>query len=188
MTVPGPRVLLITDDDDVSEPLAAILARAGYRVEALDGADGIQELRASPTDVLILDRDLPASRYQEAMTLLEERAGAASFPLVIVGGGAEPALPRGWHEDAALAVARPPQPAEILASLRSLRRLAFYRLYRDLVHDLSQPVTSLHALSRMLARTPPADPAGQKHLDMLVKEADRLMSLLEDFQRKRSQG
>ena len=87
---------------------------------------------------------------------------------------------------AALAVARPPQPGELLASLAALRRLAFYRPYRDLVHDLSQPVTTIHALSRSIARTPPADETARRSVESLLREADRLMSLVEEFQRRRA--
>ena len=181
----GPRVLVISDDDDVSEPLAALLKRAGYRVGVRGGREGIDELEGPPPDALIVDRDLPRALYDGILGLLEAHPGAASFPLLILGGGVSPPLPRGWHEDAALAVARPPQPGELLASLAALRRLAFYRPYRDLVHDLSQPVTTIHALSRSIARTPPADETARRSVESLLREADRLMSLVEEFQRRR---
>jgi DNA-binding response OmpR family regulator len=184
----GARVLIISDDDDVSEPLETILRRAGYRAGARGGRDGLEELGGTPPEVLILDRDLPPSQYQAILSRLEAHAGRRSFPLLVLGGGPSTPLPRGWHEDAARPLGRPPQPAEVLASVAALRRLAFYRLYRDLIHDLSQPVTALHALSRSVARIPPPDDAARQALDRLVKEADRLMSLLEEFQRKRAQS
>ena len=85
-----------------------------------------------------------------------------------------------------MSLSRPPQPAEVLASLRGLLRLAFYRLYRDLVHDLSQPVTSIHALSQSISRATPAEAPARASVDLLRREADRLMTLLEEFQRKRA--
>ncbi len=184
----GPRVLLISEDDDVAEPLAVVLTRAGYRVGVCTGHEGLEELAGAPPDILFLDRDLPPAQYQQAIALLESHAGSASFPLLILGGGASPPLPLGWHEDAALSLARPPQPGEVQAALFALRRLAFYRPYRELVHDLSQPVTALHTLSRSVARNPPADTSAREAVERLAKEADRLMSLLEDFQRKRAGG
>ena len=183
----GASVLVISEDDDISEPLAALLRRAGYRPGVRGGRDGLEELQGPPPDALILDRDLSPPQYQAILGRLESFPGRASFPLLILGGGPSPALPRGWHEDAALTVGRPPVPSELQASLLALRRLAFYRLYRDLVHDLSQPVTTLHALSRAVARLGAPDEAARQAIDRLVKEADRLMTLMEEFQRKRAQ-
>ena len=177
------RVLLISEDDDVADPLVAILKRAGYAIEALDGRGGVEALAGDPPDVLILDRDLPPEIFRRALERLASHAGRTSFPLVVLGGGPPPP---GWHEDAFATVARPPQPGEIVPTLAALRRMVFYRRYRDLVHDLSQPVTTLHALSRSLATVPVADDASRRTVDRLVREAERLMTLLENFQRGRT--
>lgn len=180
------RVLLVSDDDDVSEPLAALLERAGYRADALGGREGAQAARESAPDVLILDRDLPQGLYQDVLRALEPRAGTASFPLLVLGGGPSPPLPAGWHEDAALSLSRPPHPGEVLTGVRALLRLGFYRLYRDLVHDLSQPVTAIHALSQSIARATPVEAPARSTVDLLRREADRLMTLMEEFQRRRA--
>lgn len=178
------RVLLISEDDDVADPLVALLRCAGYGAEALDGRGGVEALGGDAPQVLVLDRDLPPEIYRSALERLAPHAGRASFPLVILGGDPA-AAPPGWHEDAFAAVPRPPQPGEILAAIAALRRLVFYRRYRDLVHDISQPVTALHALSRSLAGIPVAGDASRRTVDRLVHEAERLMSLLENFQRSR---
>jgi len=186
---------LISEDDDIGGPLAALLLRAGYTVEVADGRTGAHRMaeggegpaaaaRGRP-DALILDRDLPPDQYQNILELLAPRAGAASFPLLVLGGGPAPRVPAGWHEDAFASVSRPPQPGEIVATLAGLRRLAFYRRYRDLVHDLAQPVMTLHALSRGIAKLPIEDGEARKTIERLVREAERLMSLMETFQRSR---
>ncbi len=64
-------------------------------------------------------------------------------------------------------------------------RLASYLTYRTLVHDVSQPVTSIHALSRALGRETPADDSRRARIDSLMAESERLLSLLEAFQRSR---
>ncbi len=181
----GPRVLLISDDDDIAGPLAALLRRSGYRVGVRGGQEGVDDLKGAAPEILILDRDLPSQLYQQVLERLSAHGGRASFPLLVLGGGPSPPLPRGWHEDAALSLSRPPQPGEALACLAALRRLAFYRPYRDLVHDLSQPVTALHALGRTLARVQTEDEAARRTIERLVREADRLMTLLEEFQKRR---
>lgn len=182
------RVLIVTEDDDVGDPLETLLRRAGCAVESAGGADGAAILRSGAPDALILDQDLPRDRYQAILEAIAPNVGAASFPLLILGGGAAPALPEGWHEDAWRSVARPPQPGEIVTALALLERLSFYRRYRVLVHDLAQPVTTLHALSRTLARHPPDDESARQSLDLLGREADRLMTLLENFQRNRARS
>src|SRR5262245_43846261 len=174
---PGARVLLISEDDDVADPLAEILRRAGYRVSALDGRGGVEALGGGPPDVLILDRDLPPDIYRGALEALAPRAGRTSFPLAILGGAPDSAPP-GWHEDAFAALVRPPRPGATLPPRAALTRMAFYRRYRDLVHDLSQPVTTLHALSRGLAKVPVTDEASRRTVDRLMQEAERLMTLL----------
>src|SRR3989442_1144437 len=190
---PKTRVLLISEDDDIGGPLEAVLRRAGYAAEVVDAREGAGLLRGGAPgtaaggypDALILDRDLPPDRYRTILDLLAPRGGPASFPLLVLGGGSSPQVPAGWHEDAFASVARPPQPAEITATLALLRRLGFYRRYRDLVHDLAQPVMTLHALSRGIAKLPVAEEAARITIERLVREADRLMSLLENFQRSR---
>jgi len=166
---PEARVLILSEDDDVGDPLAEILGRAGYAVDVADGRDGARLLAppGGPYDALILDHDLPPDQYARILGLLTPSAGPASIPLLVLGGGRSPVVPPGWHEDAFVPVARPPQPGEILVALLLLRRLGFYRRYRVLVHDIAQPVTTLHALSRSLARLRPEDEAARKDLDRL---------------------
>ncbi len=178
------RVLIVSDDDDVTGPLTGILERAGYRAGECGSRDAARGLAGAPPGALILDHDLPAERYKEIIRQLERHKGRASFPLIILGGGPSPALPEGWHEDAWWTIGRPPGPGETVATLAALIRLGFYRAYRDLVHDLAQPVTTLHALARSIAKISPPDESGRRTVELLVKESDRLMTLLEEFQEK----
>ncbi len=184
---PEARVLVLSEDDDIGEPLAALLRRAGYAVLVADGRDGAGLLApgGGHFDALILDRDLPPEQYAKVLELLAPSTGPASFPLLVLGSGPSPAVPFGWHEDAFASLSRPPQPGEILATLAFLRRLVFYRRYRDLVHDLAQPVTTIHALSRSIAKLRPEDEAARQAIDRFAVEAERLMVLLEAFQRSR---
>jgi len=183
--MPAARVLVISEDDDVAGPLEALLKHAGYGVEVLDGREAVLAIAEPPPEILVLDRDLPSEIYEQILDRLAPAAGRTSCPLVILGGGVSPRLPQGWHEDAFAALPRPPQTGEILATISSLRRLVFYRRYRDLVHDLAQPVTTIHALSRSIARLRPEDEAARQAIERFAVEAERLMVLLETFQRAR---
>ena len=184
------RVLLLSEDDDVTGPLALVLERAGYSVRVEEGRAAAEAVRAAATEpaarwfeALILDRDLPPEQHGTFLELLAPLAGRASCPLLLLGGGGQADLPNGWHEDAFFVVSKPLQTGEILSALALLLRLAFYRRYRDLVHDLSQPVMTIHALSRGIARIEVKDDAARKAIERLVLEAERLMSLVETFQR-----
>ena len=181
------RVLVISDDDDLTGPLAAILRRAGHRVGVNGTTGGIVDLQGTtPPDALFLDHDISPGPRTMILDLLEPHAGPTSFPLLILGGGPSPTVPRGWHEDAWMSLGRPPAATEVLAGLSALKRLAFYRPYRDLVHSLSQPFTTLHALSGTLSKTSPADEAARRTIERLGVEAEKLMSLMEEFQRTRA--
>ncbi|MGH9749644.1 MAG: hypothetical protein ACRD6R_06955, partial [Candidatus Polarisedimenticolia bacterium] len=190
---PGPAgaaVLVLSEDDDVAGPVDSLLRAEGHRVGVFGGREGLEELRAALPDLLVLDRDLAPDTLRSVAGLLEPRAGRASFPVLALGRGKEGAasgLPAGWHEDASLTLGRPPAPGELRAGVAALLRFAFYRPYRDLVHDLSQPVTAIHALVRNLARPQAAPVEGVRPpLERLQIEVERLMTLMEEFQRRRA--
>jgi DNA-binding response OmpR family regulator len=60
------RVLVIEDDREMAETVAAGLRHAGMAVDvALDGAAGLDRALASDYDVIVLDRDLPGMHGDE---------------------------------------------------------------------------------------------------------------------------
>lgn len=190
----GAAILVLSEDDDVAGPVESILRREGHRVGVRGAREGLEELRSAVPDLLVLDRDLAPEVLRGVAALLEPRAGRGSFPVLALGRGKEGAsgLPAGWHEDACLTLGRPPEPGELRGAVAALLRLAFYRPYRDLVHDLSQPVTAIHALVRSVARRQGAPQQGAPAegipapLERLQIEVERLMTLMEEFQRRRA--
>jgi DNA-binding response OmpR family regulator len=53
-------VLVVEDDEELADTVAAGLRRAGMAVDvALDGAGGLERARCNDYDVVVLDRDLP---------------------------------------------------------------------------------------------------------------------------------
>lgn len=185
----GARALLLSDDDDVARPVSAALRRAGYRVEQAGSREASGRLDESLPDVLIIDRDLPADVRRQLGERLAGHAGRNAFPLIILGESARMAgdfVPADWHEDALIVLSRPAQPGEVVTAARAMLRLSFYRTYRDLVHDLSQPVTVMHALSDGLAREVPAGAPHHERVLRLRDEAERMLSLMERFQRQQA--
>lgn len=185
----GARVLLISDDDDVSEPVVLALRRAGYRVGRVGSLEAADELGGSAPEVLIVDRDIPLEVRRQVGECLTRRAGRDAFPLILLGGSAkkeEGFVPADWHEDALIVLSRPADPGAVVVAARAILRLSFYLAYRDLVHDLSQPVTVLHALSDGLAREVPESAPHHERVMRLRDEAERMVSLMARFQRRQA--
>jgi DNA-binding response OmpR family regulator len=179
-------VLLVSDDDDVAQPVVVALRRAGYRVGQAGSQEASDDLDGTPPDVLIVDRDLPAGIRRQLGERLTRHAGPEAFPLIVLGESARQEgdfVPADWHEDALITLPRPAHPGEVVTAVRALLRLSFYRNYRDLVHDLAQPMTVLHALSNGLARDVPANAPHHDRVMRLHEEAERMLSLMEKFQR-----
>jgi DNA-binding response OmpR family regulator len=73
-TAPTQRVLVVEDDETVSEVVRRYLEREGYEVEtATDGADGLARALERPPDLLVLDLMLPGLDGIEVCRRLRER-------------------------------------------------------------------------------------------------------------------
>jgi DNA-binding response OmpR family regulator len=95
MSLPSPRrqttVLLVEDDELVSDAVTRILVREGYLVlTAATGHDAIGTLRtpASPIDVVVLDIGLPDVSGADLCARLREFF--PNLPVVVCTGAADP--------------------------------------------------------------------------------------------------
>ncbi len=79
------RVLVIEDDEELAETIAAGLRDARIAVDvALDGEAGLERALVHEYEVVILDRDLPAVHGDEVCRRLVA-AGARSRVLMLTG-------------------------------------------------------------------------------------------------------
>ena len=90
-------VLVIDDDPDVREFIAASLAEAGYAVrEAADGEAGLASFEKKPPDLVVLDFVMPGLSGAEVANRMLRRAARASrscsFP-----ASARPRRSAGWR-------------------------------------------------------------------------------------------
>lgn len=78
------RILLVEDDPDAAEFLAAILREGGYEVESVgDGNAAIEAIRRRPPDLLLLDLMLPGKDgFQVAREVAAMRPGN-EIPIVV---------------------------------------------------------------------------------------------------------
>ncbi|HEV7843107.1 MAG TPA: response regulator [Pyrinomonadaceae bacterium] len=78
-------ILVIEDQEDLSELYKARLKNAGYKVQlALTGEEGLAEFKANGADLVLLDMTLP--EMQGMQVLRELRTLNATVPIIIVTG------------------------------------------------------------------------------------------------------
>jgi CheY-like chemotaxis protein len=114
-----PLILLIEDDADIRSSVAEFLQGEGYSVaEAASAARGLDVLRASKPDAIILDYALPdATDGPEFLVQKAKIAGATSIPVVVTTGYALPSDIEG-------AAAVLSKPFDVDRLLELVRRLA----------------------------------------------------------------
>ena len=119
----GQRVLVIEDNTDTAEALAALLAHHGHEVHvAFDGCAGVEQARAQRPDVILCDLGLPGmDGYDVARTIRADRTLDATY-LIAMSGYARPedrkcAAEAGFDQH----IAKPPT----LAQLRELGRPSY---------------------------------------------------------------
>jgi len=113
------RILVVEDDDDVRNLLAAILRRSGYDVAcAADGEAGWTALNAGNFDLLITDHEMP--RLCGLELLQRVRAAALGLPVIMISGNL-PITEREFSDafSPAAAMHKPFMASQILAEVRS---------------------------------------------------------------------
>jgi diguanylate cyclase (GGDEF)-like protein/PAS domain S-box-containing protein len=85
--IPAAKTILIVDDDLTAITLMrAALQKAGFAVStAVDGTDGLRQFRSKPSDMVMLDVDMPGLSGYEVCEALRLEAGPL-LPIVMVTG------------------------------------------------------------------------------------------------------
>jgi CheY-like chemotaxis protein len=82
-----PNVLIIEDNEDGREMMAAMLGTYGYPVEqAVDGIDGVQKAAARLPDVALVDIGLPGIDGYEVARRLRKNADTSRIRLIALTG------------------------------------------------------------------------------------------------------
>ncbi len=73
-STPAQRVLVVDDDETVSDVVRRYLEREGYEVDtAADGPSGLEQALASPPDLMVLDLMLPGLDGVEVCRRIDHR-------------------------------------------------------------------------------------------------------------------
>jgi len=85
-TAPAPRVLVVDDDETVSEVVRRYLERDGYEVDTVtDGVVALERAVANPPDLLVLDLMLPGLDGVEVCRRLRQRHAVPVIMLTAKG-------------------------------------------------------------------------------------------------------
>ncbi|MCO5969828.1 response regulator transcription factor [Actinoallomurus soli] len=116
------RLLLVEDDDELSEMLVRLFTEEGYSVElARDGQRGLHLGLSRPYDAMIIDRGLPALDGLDLLVRLRRRAVVTPV-LVLTALGAVADRVAGLDAGAEDYLVKPFEIDELLARVRALRR------------------------------------------------------------------
>jgi DNA-binding response OmpR family regulator len=176
------RVLVIEDDEELAETVAAGLRQARIAVDiALDGEAGLARALVHDYDVIVLDRDLPAVHGDEVCARLIA-AGGRSRVLMLTGAAANEDLIDGLGLGADDYLTKPFDFAVLLARIGALARRAQPSVppvlaSRDLVLDTAK--RSARRGGRRLELTPKEFGA----LEVLLAAQGRVVSAEELLER-----
>ncbi len=165
------RILLVEDEESISEPLAAALQRDGFAPDvAGTAAEGLEAFRIRSPDLVLLDVMLPDG---DGRDVLREIRGASRVPVIMLTArGEEMDRIIGLELGADDYVAKPFSAAELIARIRAvLRRTAAPAPTGRSTLQVGDIVMSLD--SRDVAKS--GEP-----LQLTVKEFELLRMLMEE--------
>jgi DNA-binding response OmpR family regulator len=85
MSMPAKRIILVEDERDMADLVAARLKREGYAVEvAHDGLDGLSRIRATPPDAVLLDLMLPGLSGTEIAAAMRGDPRTSNVPIIML--------------------------------------------------------------------------------------------------------
>lgn len=118
------RILIIEDEESISEPLAAALEREGFAVDvAATAAEGLEKFRTRNPDLLLLDVMLPDDDGREVLRTI--RATSRMPVMMLTARGEETDRVVGLELGADDYVTKPFSARELVARIRAvLRRTA----------------------------------------------------------------
>ena len=141
------RILVVDDEADINTILSVTLRRAGYEViSAADGLEAIEIIHLHAPDLILLDVMMPRADGLEALRRIREHAPTAHTPVIMLTTkGALADKMKGFERGADDYVAKPFEPAEILARVQALlKRTAQSRVVRPLLSVLGDWFTAEH--------------------------------------------
>src|SRR5438067_1467898 len=110
------RILLVDDDASLRAVVAETLRGEGYAVdEASDGAEALEQLRAAPPDLVLLDLAMPVVDGHGFIAAWHAQENRGDIPIIILS--ATPALPDAPQEAGVKAILLKPFDVGVLLAM-----------------------------------------------------------------------
>ena len=121
---PGPRVLVVEDEQDVADLIRYNLAKEGYDVQLVgNGADALKLARESRPEVILLDIMVPQLNGWEVCRRLKQDPETRAISVIMVTGRVEEGdKVLGFEMGADDYVTKPFSPRELVARVRAVAR------------------------------------------------------------------
>jgi CheY-like chemotaxis protein len=115
--MPAARMLVIDDDPDHRKMVRAVLETAAFDVgEAVDGVDGLMQVRAFKPDLILLDLIMPGLDGHAVCRTLKEEPDTRGIPVIVFTGSPDPQLHQRVYAAGAVAcLTKPFRPPALLA-------------------------------------------------------------------------
>jgi two-component system, OmpR family, response regulator RegX3 len=167
---PGVLVLVVEDEESISEPFARALARVGFRTRvARTGNEAIELASALEPDVVLLDLALPDQDGREVCRRLRQRS---DVPIIMVtASGALTDRVVGLELGADDYVVKPFSVAEVVARIRAVLRRVRPKVSLD--SPLAIGELRIDVPARRVWR-------GEHEVELTRKEFDLLARLVQD--------
>jgi signal transduction histidine kinase len=193
-----PRVLVVDDNADLREYVAALLAPTYDVATAPDGLAALAAVRANPPDIVVSDVMMPNLDGLGLVRQLRAEERTASLPVILLSARAgEESAVEGLDSGSDDYLAKPFSARELLARVRTHVALArmrrawseeLERANRELEafsysvsHDLRAPLRRIRAFSQILAQDYGGvlDARGHHQLDHIVNGVEQMSMLIE---------
>ena len=81
----GKRVLIVDDDSNLRAALEGLLEIKGYEIiQASDGEEGLEKVKTTHPDIIILDAMMPGKGGIEAASELKDNPDYSSIPIIML--------------------------------------------------------------------------------------------------------
>jgi len=85
------KILLIEDEELIIKLLSRKLIGLGYKVSlAMNGQEGLDEMRKNPPDLILLDIIMPQKSGFEVLEEMKEDSRLAKIPVIIISNSGQP--------------------------------------------------------------------------------------------------